>query len=204
MKKNIFYAMALMLLFSSVAHANNASYQSALQNYNQALAEFRTYVKDIALKIWTSYGYRTTTTHYEYWCPSDASLNSLERYQAANARLGNEIISAALGDGFILGIAAAASTKMFGIESTDERVLLAGIVAAIGLIVCQNSNAGAVPYYDTYLDRYDNMFAQASFFTIGRIMTVLAGAAAGYFGAHYACDKFADKYNDLCHVALAQ
>lgn len=202
MKKIIFCAVGAMVM-ATTTEANNASYQSALQQYNQALAEFEKYVKGMRLNIWTSYEYRTTTIHYDYWFPSDASLNSFEQYRAANGRLGSEIISVALGDGFILGVIAASGTRMFGVESTNEKVLIAGLAAAIGLVIYQNSVSPELPYY-SMLDRYDNMFAQASFFTVGRIMTVLAGAAAGYFGTHYACDKFADKYHDLCPGAMAQ
>lgn len=202
LKKIIFCALSLTLMYSTVAQAN--MYQNALDNYNKALAEFVKYVEGIRLRIWTSYGYKTTTIHYEYTCPSEASLKSFNAYKSAKVRLENQALGSALGDGFIVGSVAAMCTKLWCVEPLETEALLAGAAATIGLIIYQNSRAGSVPYYDIYLDRYDNMFEQASVFTVGRIFIALGGAAAGYFCTHYTMDKIADQYNDLYYAPIAQ
>lgn len=194
MKKKLLLLFTLLLFNTSHAFIEEAVYKIR-EHYKTALNALEPYLPDIIVTSHTNYTHDSSGCHtnisYDYSFYSKEAETNFATYQNAESLLNNKIMGNALGDGFILGIMAAIGNKVAGAETLNKKIIVPMIAGAIALVLYQNHKLGTVPYLDSALNKYDNQFENISFYTVGRILSMLASATVGYFGTSYTLTKIA-------------
>ena len=199
--KKLLLVLTLTLFTTSHAFIMEKAVHNLIEQYNIAFNALKPYLPDIIVTTHEHWTYDSSGFHshltYEYNCPSPEVEMSLAHYQEAEWALNNKIMCNALGDGFMLGILAAVGNKLAGAELLNKKVIVPTIACAIALVLYQNHKLGTVPYVSAGLHTYDNQFDNVSFYTVGRILSMLASATVGYFGTSYTLTKIATTAQEL-------
>jgi len=133
---------------------------------------------------------------------SELARQALGNYGKINLEswLGVQGAGAALG----VGVAAAGANRALGAKADNKVTMGLTALAAAAVALIQNNvygQDGGVPYYDSEMNRYNNMFAVCGRNTLSRVLVNLLVAAGSYCATDWALTKMVNKYQQCKEVA---